>query len=201
MPCGITTLQKETYTKAPPSLIVDPDFEIKCNDDVTLITLNIASIYSKKGDLDRALQCYEEGVKGLEHYEDEMAKIQEMNGSPDPAPTKGSSHKHLVAALGRIGSIKMKKGDYEGALEAYMMLIDEVHDDSPLTSHVEKAKAHIKCATIYRKRDANQHATSVSHLREALQMYKALCDPGHKDTTAIATTLKQWLAEDKANAS
>ena len=65
--------------------------------------------------------------------------------------------------------------------------------------HIEKAKAHIKCATIFRKRGgAENHATAVSHLREALRMYKALYDPGHKDTTAIATTLKQWLAEDKA---
>jgi hypothetical protein len=71
-----------------------------------------------------------------------MAKIREA---------KGSSHKHLVAALGRIGSIKMKRGDHD--LEAYLMLVDEVDDDSPLTSHIEKAKAHIKCATIFRKRD------------------------------------------------
>jgi tetratricopeptide (TPR) repeat protein len=195
-------IARSTYMKAPPSLIVDPEFEIKCNYDVTLITLNIASIYSKKGDLESALQCYEEGVRGLEQYEDEMARIREMNGSREPSATKGSSHKHMVAALGRIGSIKMKKGDHEGALEAYMMLIDEVGDDSPLTSHVEKAKAHIKCATIFRKRSGEEnHATAVTHLREALRMYKALYDPGHKDTTAIAATLKQWLAEDKAAAS
>jgi tetratricopeptide (TPR) repeat protein len=195
-------IARSTYMKAPPSLIVDPEFEIKCNYDVTLITLNIASIYSKKGDLESALHCYEEGVRGLEQYEDEMARIREINGSREPSATKGSSHKHMVAALGRIGSIKMKKGDHEGALEAYMMLIDEVGDESPLTSHVEKAKAHIKCATIFRKRGGDEnHATAVTHLREALRMYKALYDPGHKDTTAIAATLKQWLAEDKAAAS
>jgi tetratricopeptide (TPR) repeat protein len=193
---------RTTYINAPPSLIVDPEFEIKCNYDVTLITLNIASIYSKKGDLDNALRCYEEGVRGLEEYEDEMARIREMNGSREPSSTKGSSHKHLVAALGRIGSIKMKKGDQDGALEAYMMLIEEVDDDSPLTSHIEKAKAHIKCATIFRKRGGeDNHSTAVGHLRDALRMYKALYDPGHKDTTAIATTLKQWLTEDKASNS
>jgi len=83
-------------------------------------------------------------------------------------------------------------------LEAYMMLIKEVEDDSPLTSHVEKAKAHIKCATIYRKRGGEEnHDTAVTHLKEALRMYKALYDPKHKDTIAIATTLKQWQAEDK----
>lgn len=195
-------IARTTYMKVPSSLIVDPEFDIKCSYDVTLITLNIASIHSKKGDLDSALQCYEEGVRGLEEYEDEMARIREINGSREPSSTKGSSHKHLVAALGRIGSIKMKKGDHDGSLEAYMMLIEEVDDDSPLTSHVEKAKAHIKCATIFRKRGGDEnHATAVTHLREALRMYKALYDPGHKDTTAIATTLKQWLAEDKAPSS
>lgn len=195
-------IARTTYMKAPPLLIVDPEFEVKCNYDVTLITLNIASIYSKKGDLDSALQCYEDGVRGLEEYEEEMARIRDMSGIREPSSTKGSSHKHLIAALGRIGSIKMKKGDNDGSLEAYMMLIEEVDDDSPLTSHVEKAKAHIKCATILRKRgDEDNHTTAVTHLREALRMYKALYDPGHKDTTAIATTLKQWLAEDKAASS
>jgi tetratricopeptide (TPR) repeat protein len=191
---------RATYMKAPPSIIVDPEFEIKCNYDVTLITLNIASIYSKKGDLEKALECYEDGVRGLEEYENEMARIREASGSTDVS-TKGSSHKHLVAALGRIGSIKIKMADHDGALEAYMMLIEEVDDDSPITSHVEKAKAHIKCATIFRKRGGTEnHETAVTHLKEALRMYKALYDPGHKDTTAIATTLKQWLAEDKAAA-
>ena len=193
-------IARQTYMKTPPSLIVDPEFEIKCSYDVTLITLNIASIYSKKNDLDQALKCYEDGVRGLQEYEEEMARIREATGSREPSPTKGSSHKHLIAALGRIGSIKVKKGDQTGALEAYMMLIKEVQDDSPLTSHVEKAKAHIKCATIYRKRGGEEnHATAVTHLKEALRMYKALYDPKHKDTFAIATTLKQWLAEDKAD--
>lgn len=191
-------IARTTYMKAPPSLIVDPEFEIKCNYDVTLITLNIASIYSKKGDLEKALECYEDGVRGLEEYETEMARIREANGGTNENTTKGSSHKHLVAALGRIGSIKIKINDHDGALEAYMMLIEEVDYDSPITSHVEKAKAHIKCATIFRKRGGTEnHETAVTHLREALRMYKALYDPGHKDTTAIATTLKQWLAEDK----
>jgi tetratricopeptide (TPR) repeat protein len=193
-------IARATYLKAKPSIIVDPEFEIKCNYDVTLITLNIASIYSKKGDMENALQCYEDGVRGLEEYEVEMARMREISGSRDVS-AKGSSHKHLVAALGRIGSIKMKTGDYEGSLEAYVMLIDEVGDDSPLTSHVEKAKAHIKCATIFRKRGGKEnHETAVTHLREALRMYKALYDPGHKDTVAISTTLKQWLTEDKAAA-
>ena len=192
-------IARSTYLKAPPSLIADPEFEIKCKYDVTLITLNIASIHSKKGDLDKALECYEEGVKGLGDYEDEMEKVREMTGSQDTPSSKGSSHKHLVAALGRIGSLKMKRGDHDGALEAYLMLVDEVDEESPLTSQIEKAKAHIKCATIFRKKGTDNHSTAVSHLKEALRMYKAMYDPGHKDTAAIATTLKQWLAEDKTN--
>lgn len=189
-------LAKSTYLSAPPVTVVDPEFEIKCNYDVTLITLNIASIYSKKGDLQQALRCYEDGVQGLEEYEDSMDKISQMSGSP--AASKGSSHKHLVAALGRIGSLKLKLGENPGALNAYLTLIEEVDDDSPLASHNEKAKAHIKCATIFRQRQGDKNREkSVSHLRESLRMYKALYGQDHKDTIAISASLKQWLAEDK----
>lgn len=188
---------RATYLKSPPSLIIDPEFEAKCSYDMTLITLNIASIYSKKNDLERALQCYEEGVKGLAEYDEAMEKIREINGSVLTA-AKHSSHKHVIAALGRIGSLKVKQGDQEGALEAYLYLIDQVDDDSPIASHIEKAKAHIKCATMFRKREgAENQETAVSHLKEAHRMYKALYAPGHKDTIAIQTTIKQWLAEDK----
>ncbi|MEE4292273.1 MAG: hypothetical protein V2J13_11055, partial [Cycloclasticus sp.] len=181
----------------PPSLIIDPEFEAKCSYDMTLITLNIASIYSKKANLERALECYEDGVKGLAEYEEATEKIREINASV-LASTKHSAHKHVVAALGRIGSIKVKLGDQEGALEAYMYLIDQVSDDSPIASHIEKAKAHIKCATLFRKREtAEDHETAVLHLKDALRMYKALYAADHKDTLAISTTLKQWLAEDK----
>jgi tetratricopeptide (TPR) repeat protein len=190
-------IARETYVQAPPSLIIDPEFEAKCSYDMTLITLNIASIYSKKGDLARALECYEDGVKGLSEYEEATQKIREISGSTVDS-TKNSSHKHVIAALGRIGSIKVKLGDQDGAREAYVYLIDQVDEDSPLASHVEKAKAHIKCATLFRKRESPEnHETAVSHLKEALRMYKALYAANHKDTVAISTTLKQWLAEDK----
>ncbi|GAX11007.1 hypothetical protein FisN_2Lh536 [Fistulifera solaris] len=188
---------RDTYLKSPPSLIIDPEFEAKCSYDMTLITLNIASIYSKKNDLHRALQSYEEGVKGLAEYDEAMEKIREINGSVLTA-AKHSSHKHVIAALGRIGSLKIKLGDQEGALEAYLYLIDQVDDDSPIASHIEKAKAHIKCATMFRKREgAENQETAISHLKEAHRMYKALYASGHKDTVAIQTTIKQWLAEDK----
>ena len=41
---------KGTYMNVPTPLIGDPEFEVKCKYDVTLINLNIASIRSKKGD-------------------------------------------------------------------------------------------------------------------------------------------------------
>ncbi|CAB9499668.1 tetratricopeptide repeat domain [Seminavis robusta] len=187
---------RATYERAPPPLIYDAEFEIKCSYDVTLITLNIASIWSKKGDLQRALGCYEEGVVGLRKYDEAMLDLHEGKDSPDSG--KSSSHKHMVAALGRIGSIKLKLGDEDGALDAYLHLLEEVSEDSPLPSHTEKAKAHIKCATIFRQKDdSDSRAKSVEHLREAFRMYKAIFGPGHKDTVAIKTSLDQWLAEEK----
>lgn len=192
-------IAKATYQQVPPPIFSDPEFDVKCNYDVTLITLNIASIYSKRQELGKALACYEEGVAGLHAFEAAMEDLHERNGAAAASP--GSSHKHLVAALGRIGSLKIKLGDNEGAVGAYLALIKEVDESSPLTSHVEAAKAHIKCATLFRQREGGasgkDHETAVSHLREALRMYKALYGADHKDTVAIATSLKQWLAEEK----
>jgi tetratricopeptide (TPR) repeat protein len=188
---------KETYMNVPTPLIRDPEFEIKCKYDVTLINLNIASIRSKKGDLREAIACYEEGVAGLRQYEIALAELQKDPLRP-PETGKNTAHKHLVAALGRIGSLKLKIGDSNGALLAYTDLLEEVKQDSPSASQTEKAKAHIKCATIYRQQDgAESHTLSVSHLQQALDMYKAIFGPDHKDTMAISSSLKQWLAEDQ----
>lgn len=190
-------IAKNTYEQSPPPIIYDSEFEMKCSYDVTLITLNMASIYSKQGGLEKALGCYMDGVKGLEVYESHLARLEESRGWVDLAQ-KHSAHKHMIAALGRIGSLKLKLGDYEAALEAYTSLVNTVEDDSPLASHVEKAKAHIKCATIFRQREGRENREqSVQQLREAHRMYEALYGAKHKDTTAIESSLKQWLAEDK----
>lgn len=188
---------KETYDAVPPQLVRDPEFDIKCKYDVTLINLNIASIRSKKGDLRQAIMCYEDGVRGLREYESAQAELLKELKSTDAG--KNTAHKHLVAALGRIGSLKLKIGDNNGALDAYMSLLSEVKDDSPATSQTEKAKAHIKCATIYRQQEsgADSHDQSIAHLREALSMYTAIFGPDHKDTSAIASSLRQWLSEDQ----
>jgi len=187
---------KRTYESVPTPLIQDPEFEIKCKYDVTLINLNIASIRSKKGELQAAISCYEDGVQGLREYEAAFAELQK-----DPLRSndtgKNTAHKHLIAALGRIGSLKLKVNDNKGALQAYMTLLTEVKEDSPAASRTEKAKAHIKCATIYRQQDStDSHVQSIAHLREALNMYTAIFGPDHKDTAAIASSLRQWLSED-----
>eukprot|EP00537_Pseudo-nitzschia_pungens_P017549 CAMPEP_0172410364 /NCGR_PEP_ID=MMETSP1061-20121228/76842_1 /TAXON_ID=37318 /ORGANISM="Pseudo-nitzschia pungens, Strain cf. pungens" /LENGTH=1615 /DNA_ID=CAMNT_0013146543 /DNA_START=169 /DNA_END=5017 /DNA_ORIENTATION=- len=188
---------KGTYLAVPAPLVRDPEFEIKCKYDVTLINLNIASIRSKKGDLREAITCYEEGVAGLRQYENALAELHKDPLRP-PESGKNTAHKHLVAALGRIGSLKLKIGDNNGALRAYTSLLEEVKDSSPSASQTEKAKAHIKCATIYRQKDGtNSHELSVSHLKQALEMYKAIFGPDHKDTAAISSSLRQWLAEDQ----
>jgi len=181
----------DTYAAASQPMIRDPEFELKCNYDMTLISLNIASILSKKGDLEGAINSYEEGVEGLRSHAEEQARL--------GVSSKGNSHnKHLVAALGRIGSLKLKLGDRDGALEAYMTLLQEVDEDSPRSSQVEKAKAHIKCATICRQLDGKgSRIKSISHLREALEMYTALFGPENKDTLAIASSLRQWLTEER----
>ena len=162
--------------------------------DMTLIDLNIASIKSKKGDYKGALVSYEKGVVGLRLYLE-----QERNhGSDFVETTKMTAQKrHLVSAIGRIGSLKMKLRDNKGALEAYLTLLKEVDNSSPISSKMEKAKAHVKCATIYRQmgnREDNRNA--VVQLKEALQMYTQLHGTTHKDTQAIASSLRQWKEQD-----
>ena len=187
-----------TYDRAldglPPSMswLNHGESAAKCGFDMALIYLNIASIRSKKGDIAGAIQAYETGVLGLRKYKEEL----ELSGD-DAGRNKNSSHmRHLVSALGRVGSLKLKQGARDAALEAYAALFKEVDNDSPTASRLEKAKAHIKCATIYRQsgeREGNKHA--ILHLREAFNMYTELYGPKHKDTVAVATSLQQWVEE------
>ena len=187
-----------TYDRAleglPPSMswLNHGESAAKCGFDMALIHLNIASIKSKKGDIAGAINSYETGVLGLRKYKEEL----EVSGD-DAGRNKNSSHmRHLVSALGRVGSLKLKQGAKDAALEAYAALFKEVDNDSPTASRLEKAKAHIKCATIYRQsgeREGNKHA--ILHLREAFNMYTELYGPKHKDTVAVATSLQQWVEE------
>ena len=187
-----------TYDRAleglPPSMswLNHGESAAKCGFDMALIHLNIASIKSKKGDIGGAINSYEMGVLGLRKYKEEL----ELSGD-DAGRNKNSSHmRHLVSALGRVGSLKLKQGAKDAALEAYAALFKEVDNDSPTASRLEKAKAHIKCATIYRQsgeREGNKHA--ILHLREAFNMYTELYGPKHKDTIAVATSLQQWVEE------
>ena len=168
----------------------------KCGFDMALINLNIASIKSKKGDVAGAITAYNLGVQGLRKYREDLDLAGDEAGR-----NKNSSHmRHLVSALGRIGSLKLKLGDKNGALEIYASLFKEVDSvESPTVSRLEKAKAHIKCATIYRQsgeREDNKHA--IIHLREALIMYTDLYGKNNKDTIAVATSLQQWEEEHNA---
>ncbi len=188
-----------TYERAleglPPSMswLNHGESAAKCGFDMALINLNIASIKSKKGDTEDAIIAYATGVQGLRQYKQELELAGDEAGN-----NKNSSHmRHLVSALGRIGSLKLKLGDTNGALEAYASLFKEVdNSESPMASRLEKAKAHIKCATTYRQsaeREDVKHA--MFHLREAYNMYNDIYGKNHKDTVAVATSLQQWEEE------
>lgn len=192
-----TATYKRALEGLPPSMswLNHGESAAKCGFDMALINLNIASIKSKKGDTEDAIAAYTTGVQGLRQYKQEL----ELAGD-EAGKNKNSSHmRHLVSALGRIGSLKLKLGDKNGALEIYGSLFKEVDNtESPMASRLEKAKAHIKCATIYRQsgeRDENQHA--IIHLREAYNMYNDLYGKNHKDTVAVATSLQQWEEEQQ----
>ena len=157
--------------------------------DITLIDLNIASIKSKLSDYEGALESYERGVKGLRlHIDREQAATEHID-----VARQAAQKRHLISAISRIGSLRMKLKDNAGALEAYLMLIDEVDESSPEASQMEKAKAYVKCATIYRQLgSAENNANAILYLQKALKMYTALHGEEHKDTKAITSSLKQW---------
>merc|ERR1712070_273900 len=153
--------------------------------DITLIELNIASIKSKLGNYQGALESYERGVKGL-RIQIEKEKSQSEGGGSRLAAQK----RHLVSAMGRIGSMRMKLKNNAGALKAYLTLIKEVGKKSPAQSQMEKARAHVKCATIFRQTGTKENnALAISHLSQALQMYTILHGANHKDTKAIGSSL------------
>ncbi len=162
--------------------------------DITLIDLNIASIKSKLGNYEGALESYERGVDGLRLH----IKSEENGPEPLDAIRQAAQKRHLVSAIGRIGSLRMKLRDNNGALQAYLMLLSEVDKSSPLASQMEKAKAHVKCATIYRQMGSvENNRRAVSHLKKAQTMYTEIHGVNHKDTKAISSSLKQWMKADK----
>jgi len=160
--------------------------------DVTLLDLNIASIKTKIGDYQSALNSYEKGVAGLRITLEKESRMDRVDASKTAA-----QRRHLVSAIGRIGSLKMKLRDNNGALEAYLMLLKEVNKTSPTPSQLEKAKAHVKCATIFRQMsNIEGNINAVAHLKQAFHMYTHLHGPDHKDTKAIASSLRQWQKMD-----
>jgi tetratricopeptide (TPR) repeat protein len=164
--------------------------------DVTLIDLNIASIKSKLANYEGALESYERGVQGL------RIQIQKEQQGPDPVDLtrQAAQRRHLISAISRIGSLRMKIRDNMGALKAYLMLLEEVDKSSPHSSQMEKAKAHVKCATIYRQMGSRENnMRAVSHLDEALSLYTKFHGANHKDTKAIEMSLKQWKIVDKSS--
>ena len=162
--------------------------------DITLIELNIASIKSKLGNYQGALESYERGVKGLRL---QIKKEKENNDASSDNSRLTAQKRHLVSAMGRIGSMRMKLKDNAGALKAYLTLIKDVDKKSATQSQMERARAHVKCATIFRQTGTSENnALAISHLSQALQMYTILHGVNHKDTKAIQSSLKQWQKTD-----
>ena len=161
--------------------------------DITLIELNIASIKSKLGNYKGALESYERGVQGLRL---QIQKDKEQGESLDSSRL-AAQKRHLVSAMGRIGSMRMKLKDNAGALKAYLTLIKEVGKKSSTPTQMEKARAHVKCATIFRQTGTKENNDlAISHLSQALQMYTILHGVNHKDTKAIGSSLRQWQKMD-----
>ena len=171
--------------------------------DAALIDMNIASIKAKSGDVQGAIASYEEGIDKMR----QLDKCARMESSVD-----GRS-KHIIASMGKIGSLKLKLNDKKGALKAYELVLKECGVNADLTSSTlssaptatktEVAKAHIKCATIRRallqeessSHRLEHHEMSLNHLKAAFKLYTQLNGLAHRDTQAVAQSLRQWQHE------
>jgi tetratricopeptide (TPR) repeat protein len=171
--------------------------------DAALIDMNIASIKAKSADVEGAISSYDEGIQKMR----QLDKCARMESSVD-----GRS-KHIIASMGKIGSLKLKLNDKQGALKAYELVLKEcgVNADltsstlstSPTATKTEVAKAHIKCATIRRalmQEDGyamrlTHHNKSLEHLKAAFKLYTQLNGLAHRDTQAVAQSLRQWQHE------
>lgn len=158
--------------------------------NTTVIDLNIASIKAKKGDISGAIKCYEIVVNDLENSR--KRKIDSGFAYEDAIFSK-----HIVAAMGRIGSLKLKLGDNSGALKMFEGILKELKDShkSNNSNKLECARAHIKCATIYRQSRSSADR-AVTHLKEAFTLYTQLYGPDHRDTQALQASLRQWQQDD-----
>lgn len=170
------------------------DFDDRFN--TTVIDLNIASIKAKKGDIEGAIECYEVVVQDLQNSRNNSNDLDAMRN-------EGATYsKHIVAAMSRIGSLKLKLRDNNGALEMFEGILKELlgEKDKTTAMKLETARAHIKCATIYRQaRSSTRQA--ISHLREALKLYTHIYGPEHRDTKALSASLRQWQQDETSNAS
>jgi len=161
--------------------------------DASLIDMNIASIKVKGGDFEGAITSYLEGIEKMR----QLDKCTQLESSYD-----GRS-RHIIASMAKIGSLKIKLGDRAGALAAFEQVLKECEafDDTSAATKTEAAKAHVKCATLRRSmlaEDKRNHEMSMNHLREALKLYTQLYGSSHRDTHALATSLKQWEQESVA---
>jgi len=170
------------------------DFDDRFN--TTVIDLNIASIKAKKGDIEGAISCYEIVVHELQNSRNQTDDLDEMKNE------SATYSKHIVAAMSRIGSLKLKLRDNNGALEMFEGILKELKGENEKNSaiNLEIARAHIKCATIYRQARSSTRQAIV-HLRAALKLYTQIYGPEHRDTRALSASLKQWQHDERSLAA
>lgn len=168
-----------------------------------LMMLSTASIKVKQKDVAAAILSYQKGIDEIRQLlPDVTVTAAKGKGSPGECEhevaTCTAMLKHVISASMKLGSLKAKRGDDVGALQAYESIIQYVNVNvgaasvSELTLDV--GKAHIKCATIRQTMD--QQSLAIGHLREALKNYTIKYGVSHRDTQAIAGSLRQLQLQE-----
>mmetsp|Transcript_40424 Transcript_40424/g.79103 ORF Transcript_40424/g.79103 Transcript_40424/m.79103 type:complete len:1645 (-) Transcript_40424:50-4984(-) len=147
--------------------------------DAALVTLSMAAVKSRQGDVGGAIEAYEQGSK--EFYD--LIKI------------GGDYMRHYVTSMENLATLKMGQKDFRGSLQAYQLILDEISMNKSPSLRLEAAKLHVRSATIINRNLKNKR-DAIFHLREALPIYKDMYGESHRDTLAVLTTLQKWEMEE-----
>ena len=133
--------------------------------DVTSTLKVIGMVHAKKGDLDTAMEFFQEAMALLRSY-----SVSHSTGSSAVRETTAS-------VLTRIASIHLKKGDLEQAMGHYKEAYDLTVRNRGTTNHQEVAGILHYIGGIYHKRADYEEAMAC--YQEAIRIYHSTLGPGN----------------------
>lgn len=138
--------------------------------DVTSTLKIIGMVHAKRGELDHAMDCFQEAL--------DLLRASTENGST----ARGRSG--IASILTRIGGILYKKGQYDEAMDRYREAYDLTTEAMGTTNHPDIAGILHYMGGIHHKRA--KYVDAMECYKETVKIYHATLGP---DNPAVATTL------------